>query len=218
MGTITAGQIITSCQELAQDEGGDVWTNDEGLGWVNDAQRAIAIVRVDSSVLRSAILLVPGIKQEIVGRRLIDIHYNMGVDGLTIGAPIRLVDRTIKDDSDPLWTTETASTEILEYMYAANSPRNFEVSPPVHATTAVYAEVTQAVNPTDCATISSTIDLEDIYAPAMIEWVMYRFFGRDSEETPNHQRAIGYFSSFFNLLGEKIKADMFSNPYSRKQR
>jgi len=218
MGTITAEQIITSCQELVQDEDGVVWTNDEGLGWVNDAQRAIALVRVDSSVLRSAILLVPGIKQEIAGRRLVDIHYNMGADGLTVGAPIRLVNRTIKDDSDPLWTTETAATEILEYMYEANSPKNFEVSPPVHATTAVYAEVTQAVNPTDCATIGSTIDLEDIYAPAMIEWVMYRFFGRDSEETPNHQKAVGYFGSFFNLLGEKIKADMFSNPHSRKQR
>lgn len=217
MGTITAGEIVVQCQELAQDESGDIWTAAEGVAWVNDAQRAIAIARIDASVSRGSMQLVPGIKQSITGRRLVAVHYNLGSDGATVGLPVRLIERGIKDESDPLWTTETAATQIFEYMYDEDNPKNFDVSPPVHASTQVHIEVTQGVDPTDCADLNSTIDLDDIYVPAIIEWVMYRFFGRDSEETPNHQRAISYFGNFFHLLGVKIKSDMFSSPHMRNQ-
>ena len=215
MGTITAGELIIQCQELAQDGNGDIWTSGEGLAWLNDAQRAVALVRVDASVTRGSIQLAPGIKQTIAGRRLIAIHYNLGSDGLTIGVPVRLIERGIKDESDPEWTMETAGTAVYEYMYDGDNPKDFDVSPPVHAVTEVHLEVTQGVNPTDCADITSVITLEDSYAPAMIEWIMYRFFGRDSEETPNHQRAISYFRSYFTILDVKIKSDMMVNPHAR---
>lgn len=215
MGDITAGEIVVQCQELAQDENGDIWSTAEGVAWVNDAQRALATVRPDASITRGSLLLVPGIKQSITGRRLISIHYNLGPDGETVGLPVRLIERGIKDESDPLWTQEEAATAINEYMYDIDNPKDFDVSPPVHASTPVHVEATQAVSPTDCVDLNSTIALDDVYVPVLIEWVMYRFFGRDSEETPNHSRAMSYFGNFFHLLGVKIKGDMMVNPHLR---
>lgn len=215
MGTILASSIIARASELAQDEENVTWTDSQALAWVNDAQRAICLIRPDASVLNSSIQLTPGTKQEITGRRLMSVIRNMGVDGSTPGKIIRLVEQGSKDDEDEDWHTEAAATVIKEFIFDIRDPKRFYVSPPVHATTAVYAEILQATNPTDIATSSDPIDIDDVYSTVMIEWVCYRFFGRDSEETPNYIRAAGYFRSVFNLLGEKMKVDMVVNPKVR---
>jgi len=214
---ITANTIIVGASELAQDEGNVVWEADQALAWVNDAQRAVASVRADAVIDTDPLLLVPGTKQEITGRRLMSIGRNLGPDQTTPGPAIRLVDRGMKDDFNPDWHTDDASTEILEYMYDARSPKLFYVWPPVHPTTDVYIEATQSVDPTDCTSASSPIDMDDIYGPALIEWVAYRFFCRDAEEVPDVQRAVRHFTNFFQILGAKMQADMAVNPKVREQ-
>lgn len=212
MGTLLASNLIARASELAQDETNEVWTSSQALEWVNDAQRSVCLVRPDASSINHSIQLVPGTKQSVDGRRLMSVFRNTGIDGVTIGRAIRLIDKNVKDESDPDWHTEVASTVIDEYIYDARTPQVFYVSPPVHASTAVYVEISEATNPADIADSGDPIDINDIYAPAMIEWICYRFFGRDSENTPNHARGMYYFKSFFNLLGEKMRIDMAITP------
>ena len=208
MGTVAASAIIAQASELAQDVDNVTWTLPQALAWVNDGQRAVALVRPDASVNVHSVRLTSGTRQTLTGRRLMAIHRNTGVDGNTPGRAIVMTDMATKDEFEPDWHTDTANTVVKECMYDPKTPKIFWVSPPVHATTAVYAEISEAVNPTDCATTDSLIDLDDIYVPALIEWEMYRFFARDSEQTPNHIRAAGHFKNFFNLLGAKMQADM----------
>jgi len=213
----TAGSIITRASEIAQDENNTVWETAQGLEWVNDGQRAVAQARPDAVINTTPFQLIGGSKQEISGRRLMSVGRNMGVDGLTPGKAVRLVDRGIKDDFNPDWHTDTAQAYIEEYMYDARTPKLFYVWPPAHASINVYLETTQAVDPTDCADTDSTIDMDDIYSPALIEWVAYRFFCRDAEEVPDVQRAVRHFQAFFNLLDRKMQGDMSVNPKVREQ-
>lgn len=212
MGTLLASALIAQASELVQDENNVVWTQPEALGWVNDAQRAIVSIRPDSSILNQSITLVPGTKQSITGLRLMSCVRNMGTDGLTPGRAIRLVERGIKDEFEPDWHTETAAIAVKEYVFDARTPKEFYVSPPVHATTVVQIEVSESINPAAIALVGDAITLDDIYSPSIIEWVLYRFLSRDSEETPSLQRAASHFQQFFGLLGAKLNPDMAINP------
>lgn len=215
MGTLLASAIIAQVSEIVQDESNIVWTEPQALAWLNDAQRVVVSLRPDSSILSHSAILVPGTKQSITGLRLMGISRNMGIDGVTPGRSIRFVERGIKDDSDPNWHTETAATIIKEWTFDARTPKIYYVSPPVHASTVVQIELEEAISPADVAAVGNPISLDDIYAPSMIEWITYRFLARDSEETPNIQRAASHFQQFFSLLGAKMNPDMAVNPKVR---
>ena len=217
MGTLLASSILARANEIAQDEAAVTWREDQGLEWLNDAQRAVAIVRPDSSVLSGPMLLVAGTEQKISGHRLMAVTHNLGDDGSTPGRAIRLVERGVKDDHDPNWHTETPGTVIKEYIYDERVPDTFHTSPPVAAGQSVYIHVDQSVTPADVAAVGNPITLADNYGPALIEWVIYRFFSRDAEEVPDLQRAAAHFQAFFNILGQKIQFDLAISPKVRQQ-
>lgn len=217
MGTLLASALISQVSELVQDESNIVWTQLQCLGWLNDAQRAIASVRPDSSILNHSVTLAPGTKQAIAGLRLMAVNRNMGIDGSTPGRAIRLVERGIKDDFDPDWHTETAAIAVKEWIFDARLPKEFYVSPPVHASTVVQIEISESVNPAEISVVGDAITLDDVYSPTMVEWAMYRCLSRESEETPNIQRATSHFQQFFSMLGAKLNPDMAINPKVRAQ-
>ncbi len=222
MGDILASDLILQAQELAQDDNtadaDRTWNDAQSLAWLNEAQLAICGLKPDAKAVNRVVQLVAGTtRQSVAGRQLFSVIRNMGVDGLTPGRAVRLVDRGAKDESDPDWHIETAAAEVKEYVYDDRDHAVFYVSPPAHATTAVYVEVFEAINPTKLAAVTSAIDIDDVYAPALVEWMMYRFFGRDSEETPNYVRANGFKQNFYSLLGLDIKSEMAYSPKKREQ-
>ena len=212
MGTLLASALINQVSELVQDQSNVVWTQLECLGWLNDAQRAIVSIRPDASIVNHSITLDPGTKQSITGLRLMACVRNMGTDGLTPGRSISLVDRGIKDDFEPDWHTETAAIAVKEYIFDARLPKEFYVSPPVHASTVVQIEVSESITPAEISLVGDVITLDDIYSPPMIEWALYRCLSREAEETPNIQRSATHFQQFFALLGAKLNPDMAINP------
>ena len=109
--------------------------------------------------------------------------------------------------------TLATPTVITEYMYDDTRPKEFWVYPPAAVPT--YVQLSKSVLPTAVTAVGDTLPVDDIYGPAVIEWCCYRAFSRDSEETPNWQRAARHFSAFFNLLQVKVSADMAINPNVR---
>ena len=209
--------ITARVSEILQDDVSQTtWTAPQLLQWVNDALRAVTLVRPDSTSVTASVLLVAGTLQTLTGAndlRFIRVIRNMGANGSTIGNAIRIGDMLAMDLLNPGWHTEAQQSVITEYMYDDTRPKEFWVYPP--AVAPLYVQLSKSVLPADVAAVGDTLPVDDIYGPAVIEWCCYRAFSRDSEETPNWQRAARHFSAFFNLLQVKVNADMAINPNVR---
>ena len=210
-----ASAVIERVAETLQDQSGVTWTEAQLVAWLNDAQRTVALVRPDASSVTGQLALQLGTKQALPanGLRLLTLIRNLGTDGATPGAAIRLVDRGTLDTVTPNWHSAKASTAIAEYAVDDRDPLHYWVNPPSDGTGKV--EGTYAVTPALITTTTDTLPLADTYSPALVEWMLYRCFARDSEQTPNFARAAGHFQNFFNLLGMKTQSDMAASPKVR---
>jgi hypothetical protein len=184
------------------------------LDLLNDGQRAICLVRPDANALTAAIQLAAGTKQAIpaTASRLIDVTRNMGVAGATPGRTIRFGERGVEDMVDPDWHTADTSIVVKDVLYDdKKDPTIFWTVPPVPASPAVYIEVVLAATPDDVedADADTDINLGDIYAVALQHWMLYRAYAMQVQSTITFERAKFFFAAFFNVLGVKIRADMF---------
>lgn len=212
-----ASGVLNRVSEITQDTANATWTAAQLIEWLNDAIRTLVLVRPDASAITSSMQLASGTRQTLAAGelRVIRVTRNMGVAGTTPGRAIRLGSIPDIDAFNPDWHTATTDVVVREYMFDESRPDEFWVTPPVPASPAVFVEAVRAVLPTAMAAAGETLPVDDIYAPALIEWCCYRAFSRDSERTPNWQRAGRHFAAFFNLLQVKMKADMAIDPRVR---
>jgi hypothetical protein len=213
MGTITAQSIIDKAAILLSDGTNVRWTVAELLGWLNDSQRQITLIRPDASVVTANITLVAGTKQAIpsTGLRLIDVIRNMGVGGATPGRSVRLVDREVLDAQSPDWHSSTAAASIKHFIFDQRNPKTFYVFPPADATSPTV-EALYSVAPAEVAAAGNTITLDDIYQNPILDWMLYRAFSKDSEYARNHELAMRHLAAFQGALGVKTEVDLAVSP------
>lgn len=207
-----ASEIIDGVAEVLQDDGNVTWTAPQLLAWLNDAQRAVAGLRADASTVTGNVALAAGTRQVLpaVGLRLLDVIRNMGINGATPGRAINQVSRSDLDNYNPDWHAANTATVVKEFVFDERDGDVFYVNPPADGTSEI--EVLYTVTPAECTAASDEIALNDNYAPAMTEWMLYRCFARDSAQTPNGFRADRHFRNFFNLLGVKLQEDLRVSP------
>jgi hypothetical protein len=133
----------------------------------------------------------------------------MNADG-SGGRVVRNVDRDIMDTQNINWHSETKVAVIKNFIYDNRNPKVFYVYPP--ATTAAQLEIIYTKNPTDCAATSSALDVTDIYAEPLLNYVMYRAYSKDAEFSTNAQLSGSYLSIFNSLLGIKTQKDASYSP------
>jgi hypothetical protein len=211
-----ASVIIDGAAQVLNDLGGVTYTEDQVIAWINDARRSVVLVRPDASEKSAKIDLVAGTKQSLPadGLRTLAVYRNLVKADSSPGRAVRLVERAALDEHTPDWHSATPATVIREYYLDDRSPKVFWVNPPSDANSAL--DVGYSFLPADIAIPANDLELDDVFAPALIEWVLYRCFARDSEKTPNYIRAERHFSNFFNLLGIKLQADMRVSAKSRE--
>ena len=204
-----ASIVTDAAAEILQDTNGVAWSPAQLVAWLNEAQRAVAVLRPDASAETDDVDLVAGTKQTLPAGsiRLLAVIRNTG------GSAIRLVERASLDDYTPDWH-EADPGAAVEYIYDEKFPTVFWVNPP--SAGSVQVEASYAVSPADCADVNADIALDDIYQPAMLEWVLYRSYARFSDER-SVGRASTHRSTFFDLLGIKEQADFKTSPKRREQ-
>jgi len=215
MATITGQQIVDRAEIILQDATNVRWPEEELTYWLNDAQRAIVLLKPDASAVNAAVLLVAGAKQTIPtsGVQLLDIIRNMGVDGSTPGRAITQVERRILDEQRPEWHTETASAVVKHYMFDERNPRNFYVYPQQPAVSPGYVEMLYSSTPADLATLASVISLDDIYAGPMLLYILSLAYSKDADLSPAApQRAAAYSQGFTAALAGKVSAESLVDP------
>jgi hypothetical protein len=205
MPTILASAIVDKAEVILQDTTNVRWTADELLGWLNDAQREIALIKPDASVKTVAVQLVAGTKQTLGSGTtgdaimLLKVIRNMGTSGTTAGNAIRVVSGEILDAQRPAWHTETPVAAAVHFVYDPRNPKQFYVYPPNTGTG--YVEVMYAASPTNVATLASTISVDDVFSNAILDYVLYRAYSKDVEYAGNADRAVKHFMAFQASLG-----------------
>lgn len=206
MPTITAQSIVDKAQIVLQDTTAIRWPEDELLGWLNDGQREVAVLRPDSSTVTATLTLVAGTRQTLpaAATALVDIPRN------TSGAAVRKVPREILDAQRPGWHTETQVSAIKHFCYDPRTPREFYVYPP--AQSGAQVEGKYQAPPAAVGSIGGTITIDDVYANALLDYILFRAYSKDAEYAANDERAVKARSSFENTMGLKAQADAAAVP------
>jgi len=216
---VTVQSVIDRAQTVLQDTTGVRWpVVAELVLWVNDAQREIALLKPDASATNATITLVTGTKQDIPsgGNRLLKVVRNMSAASNGTGKrSVRLVDREVLDAQTPDWHDPTVSGDaahtaiVKHYIYDEANPRNFYVYPGVAGN--AYLEIIYSSNPAVVAQ-SGTLSIPDIFANAIMNYVLYMAYMKDAEFAGNAQRASSHFQLFTASVTGKGQIDAITNP------
>jgi hypothetical protein len=217
--SVTVQSVIDRVQTTLQDTTGVRWpVVSELVLWINDAQREIALLKPDASAKNETVTLVTGTKQTIPsgGNRLLRAVRNMSAASNGTGKrSVRLVSREVLDAQTPDWHDPTvggdaAHTSVIKhYIYDEANPRNFYVYPGVSGNS--YLEIIFSANPSAVAQ-SDNLDIPDIYANAVMNYVLYMAYMKDAEYAGNSQRAANHYQIFTASVTGKGQVDAITTP------
>ena len=129
---------------------------------------------------------------------------------------IRIVNVDILNTQEPDWNDPTVSgdaqhgTVVKHYIFDEDDPKNFYVYPGVAGN--AFVEIVYSKTPTDLSSASSNLDIDDIYGNAVIDYVLFRAYQKDSEYAGNAQRAQTHYQLFLNCIGQGAQAQNLLSP------
>lgn len=137
--------------------------------------------------------------------------------GLT-GNAVRESNRLALDTEIPNWHAHNAgaaNVDVQHYTFDLFDPKRIYVYPPVNrvnpsAAGNVFLEVLYSAVPAtlDLASDIETLGLGDQYVNAIMDWVLYRAYMKDTTYAGNVERAFSHLNSFAAGLGIALKNGM----------
>lgn len=205
MPTITAQTIVSQAQTILQDPTATRWSEPELLGWLNAGQREIAALRPDSTTVTTTMSTTAGSRQTVPSSYigLVDVIRTVG------GSAVRKVPRELLDAQRPGWHSDSSGTA-KNYTYDPRTPKVFYVYPP--SAGGQTLEIKAQATATDCANLAAAITVDDTFANALVDYVVFRAYAKDNEMAGNEGRAAAARASFENSLGLKAAADAAAAP------
>ena len=214
MATVKVIDIIDRAEEILQDNSNTRWSQQSLLDYLNDAQREIVLYRPDAnSVNASLTLTANSAKQSLPagGMRLLRVYRNSNPNT----SPIAQIDRAVLDDKIDDWYGSTG-TAVEYYVYDNLDPKTFYVYPHTTASDAtieiVYSSMPSEITISNFSTDTDVIGVDDVYANAILDYILYRAYLRDTEYAGDLQRANNYLSAFNGALNVKNQVDAGAAP------
>ena len=209
---ISAQSIVHRVVDILQDTTSVRWPVPELVRYLNDGQREVVLYRPDATIKSATVTCVAGAKQALPsdGAKLIDVIRNSASGGTN--KAVRLVAREVLDAQIPNWYGLSGELDVVHFTYDPRDPKTFFVYPPALTTTRV--DITYSAFPTDISTpddgstyvdVSGNMDLPDIYANVVIDYILYRAYSKDSEYAGNAQRAQAHYGAFANALNIEVQ-------------
>ena len=217
---LTGTNLLSRIEDILQDTTSVRWPEAELLRYINDAQREIVYYRPESSAKTDNVQLVAGTKQTLPadGLRLIKVTRNMSdtSGGATGKRAVRIVNVDILNTQEPDWNDPNVSgdaahgTVVKHYIFDEDDPKNYYVYPGVSGN--AYLEIVYSKIPTDLSSASSNLDIDDVYGNAVIDYVLFRAYQKDSEYAGNAQRSQVHYQLFLNCIGQGLQAQELISP------
>ena len=220
-------ELIRRAEKILNDEGAVRWTRLELQDWINDAYKEVVLLRPDANSQTATVTLAAGTRQKLsdtgtinlpTALRVLDVIRNMAATSNK--RAVRFVDRRVLDDQLSGWHAETQSVNVVHWMFDIRTPKEFLVYPP--ATALAQIELAYSSVPTAHALGASALDpagndatvinLDDIYANVILDYLLYRAYSKDADYAANGQRAINHLNSFNSSLGAKTTIDAATAP------
>lgn len=206
MATVPVLSILGRVSVLLQDTSNIRWPQSELLDWLCDGQRDVALYKPNACVRNVDVTLAAGTKQALPadGLSLVDVPRNTG------GNAVRIASREILDAQLPDWHSATrANSKVVHYCYSENDPKNFYVYPPSPGGNSI--ELIYNAIPSN-ATLNGVISVDDIYASALVDYVTYRAYSKDTEYAANVANADAYHKLFLSALLGKSNGEAATDP------
>lgn len=204
MSVITVNSLVDKTSRTLQDTGATRWTSAELIEYLNDGQRDATLLLPSVSVMNAAVQLLPGATKQALpdgGFMLIDIPRNMGAAGSTPGTVIRSCSREVLDSQRPSWHSDTnVRGRIENFIYDPQDPKTYYVYP--KAPNPWFVQIVCSVSPVT-AVAGGVISIDDLYANALYDYMLYRAYSKDSEVAQNEALAAAHNQLFRTALGVK---------------
>ena len=213
--------LLMAASTLLQDLGPvRRWPRTDLQDYLNKGYAAIVAVRPDANMVRREVNLASGTKQRLndpgsinlpTATKLLSVECNASPGS---SRSISRIDRLVLDSQIPDWRSDTKSLVIEYFVYDPLDPCAFLVYPPADVGAMVeilYYAVPEPHTLNDAQLMaggsSETIRIDDIYAPALLDYVLYRANSKDSE-AGNASLAAQYYGAFKDFLDGKTKVDV----------
>lgn len=212
---LQARAVLLRAQRILNDQTGVLWGFDELIGWLNEGQRQVVMLRPDASSDVKDVTLVAGARQTMPegSIRLLDIPNNLN------GRACTYVSKSTLDSYNPSWRQDTASSIVKHWLYDDKVPTRFEVYPPQPTSGFGTIQMVRSVLPTDCTlqdvageSVDSTIGLPDQYDAALTDYVVYRGYSKDAAYTVRGGKAEMAWNGFLQRLGFQLATDRKFSP------
>lgn len=208
MATILASDLVERANNTLNDTLSMRWPDPLLLDLLNDAQLAVVAKRPDACVKNTQLACAAQVTQELPpdGLRLINVMANtLDQD------PITLIDVRVLNEQVPDWRkTDLLASRVEHFAYDDRDPKHFYVYPAPREN--LQIDLVYSVAPGPIPSLGATISLDDIYSVALVEYMLYRCYQRDTENQANAARAAAHYNAFEVALGGKIKADAAASP------
>ncbi len=205
MASMTVRHLLNLAEDILQDADNESWTLTELINWYNLGARQTVILAPQANPVIESVKLVSGVKQTIPARglALISITRNMGTDGATPGnavfpSSIRAMQAFLQG-----WSAVTATTAISNFMPETDTI--WYCYPPSDGTGYVEEEYSRVPDAVIYDTAgdweSELVSVTDKYVDAVLNFLLARAFGKDTDFPGNIERARDHERQFLLAVG-----------------
>ncbi|MBE2897786.1 hypothetical protein HPC37_02815 [Pasteurellaceae bacterium 20609_3] len=201
MAQILISEVIDRAKVTAQDVDFIQWPESEWLSWFNECMLALSAARTDAGADYRTVTIKAGSKQDLPddANKLIEVVRNT-----SSGHAIRPIDRKILDEQHLDWH-KTTGTEPRYYAYDERTPKVFWVYPSVSGGDH-QLDIVVAKSPKKATSKTEKIEVEDWFAPAIVDYLLYRAYLKHAEYTNDLGRSDYFRRSFYDKIGVKTEA------------
>ena len=200
MATVKAVDLINRAEEILQDNTNVRWSQQTLLNYLNDGQREVVLFRPDANPVNASFTLAANAAKQTLpsaALRLLSIYKNAS----PTTKPITNIERRVLDDQIEDWYGTTV-TNVEHYVYDPMDPKIFYVYPHTTSSSAtisiVYSSAPGDITISNFTSDTTVISLDDVYANAILDYMLYRAYQKDTEYAGDMQRSAMYLQTFQN--------------------
>lgn len=195
---LVAGDLIKKCSITLKDPEFVRWTEEELLGYLDEAHREIA--RTPGAYIKIVVQdLVKGSKQALPADTfmLVSVVRNM-TDLDEPCEPVRITTRALLDSFEPHWHMAPLCRLVENYVYDDRTPQVYYIYPPNDGSG--HVELMYNAIPEKLTATTDALVLRSEFETPLLMYVLYRAYSKDSDYSAGMQAATMYYQAYTSSL------------------